>query len=393
MARKGENIHKRKDGRWEARYRRGRDAEGRIIYGYVYGRSYREARFLRNQRLGIRPGPGEAKPETAGVPADATFTEIIPLWQKEIRYTVKDSTWSCYETMVQRHIIPVLGGYAVRQFTNQMLHEFIEELYRCGLGAGTVNLIETVLRQIIRYAEGIGIRTAEALSFPKVKNARNDIRLLDEEQYRTLYRYLEEHMDLFNLGLMVCFHTGLRVGELSGLRWEDFDLEKDRVFIRRTVSRIRNIDRIPDPVTNRVNRTVVSVRSPKSVNSIREIPLPDRLAGLLREMKGNDPDYLVTGSQEVMEPRIIQRKYGELLQQLSITPVKIHGLRHQFSCRWMEQGYDAKSLSEILGHRSVRTTLDVYVHSRDEKKRSYMNQMNRMMDGSQDTGIAGTNGI
>ena len=374
MARRGENIHKRKDGRWEARYQKGRDQEGRIIYGYVYGKTYREAKLRKGQKMGGQ----EDRKDTAqqpSLPPGVTFSQAALLWQTEIRHTVKDSTWCSYDAMIQNHILPALGGYEIRHFTNQMLHGFIEELYRTGLGAGTVTLIGSVLRQILRFAEGFGIRTAEALCFPRGKSPAIDVQLLEEEQYRTLYRYLEEHMEPFHLGLLLCMHTGLRVGELSGLRWEDFDLERNRVYIRRTVRRIRNIDRVADPVTNRVNRTVLSIGTPKSLTSIREIPLPDRLAGLLRDMKRGGDAYLVTGSREIMEPRIIQRKYGELLQLLSIEPVKIHSLRHQFSCRWMEQGHDAKSLSEILGHRSVRTTLDIYVHSRIDRKKRCMNQM------------------
>ncbi|MDO4277017.1 MAG: tyrosine-type recombinase/integrase [Eubacteriales bacterium] len=114
---------------------------------------------------------------------------------------------------------------------------------------------------------------------------------------------------------------------------------------------------------------------PKTTNSMREIPLPDLLVNLAQLLKNHEENYVLSGTNKCMEPRIIQRKYAALLKECEIPPIKIHSLRHQFSCRWVEQGFDTKSLSEILGHTSVRTTLDLYVHIREDTKRNYMNQL------------------
>ena len=170
-------------------------------------------------------------------------------------------------------------------------------------------------------------------------------------------------------------NTGIRVGELSGLRWEDFDFSRKKIYIRRTVIRIKNLDQVPDPKTNKIQKTILYIGTPKTANSNREIPLPDKLVELGKQLMGEKDTYILTGTSKCMEPRIIQRKYSSLLKTCNIPPIKIHSLRHQFSCRWVEQGFDTKSLSEILGHTSVKTTLDLYVHIRSDTKRRYMNEL------------------
>ena len=113
----------------------------------------------------------------------------------------------------------------------------------------------------------------------------------------------------------------------------------------------------------------------KTEHSNREIPLPDKLLFYARRFCKENSYYILTGTGKCMEPRVIQRRYANLLKKCGIPPIKIHALRHQFSCRRVERGFDTKSLSEILGHTSVRTTLDLYVHIQAETKRQYMNQM------------------
>ena len=172
-----------------------------------------------------------------------------------------------------------------------------------------------------------------------------------------------------------CMHTGIRVGELAGLRWGDIDFSQRKIRIQRTVIRIKNLDQIADLVTGKIPKTRLYIGAPKTEHSNREIPLPDKLLFYARRFCKENSYYILTGTGKCMEPRVIQRRYANLLKKCGIPPIKIHALRHQFSCRWVERGFDTKSLSEILGHTSVRTTLDLYVHIQAETKRQYMNQM------------------
>lgn len=195
------------------------------------------------------------------------------------------------------------------------------------------------------------------------------------EDYQRLEKYLIENMNDFNFGLLLCMHTGIRVGELSGLRWSDVDFGQHKIQIQRTVLRIRNLDQTVNPATGKISKTILYIGPPKTSQSNREIPLPDKLFFYAKRFCKGNSDYILTGTDKCMEPRVIQRKYASILKICEIPPIKIHALRHQFSCRWVEHGFDTKSLSEILGHTSVRTTLDLYVHIQAETKRQYMNQM------------------
>lgn len=170
-------------------------------------------------------------------------------------------------------------------------------------------------------------------------------------------------------------HTGIRVGELSGLRWEDVDFAQHKIRIQRTVIRIKNLDQTANPDTGKIPKTILYIGPPKTEHSNREIPLPDKLLFYAKRFRKDGSAYILSGTARCMEPRVIQRRYAALLKTCGIPPIKIHALRHQFSCRWVEHGFDTKSLSEILGHTSVRTTLDLYVHIQAETKRQYMNQM------------------
>lgn len=126
------------------------------------------------------------------------------------------------------------------------------------------------------------------------------------------------------------------------------------------------------------SRTHLNIGTPKTATSIRIIPLPDRLLELAAPLKKDGRFFILTGTEKCMEPRTIQRRYAALLKKCEIPHIKIHALRHQFSCRWIEQGFDTKSLSEILGHTSVKTTLDLYVHIQPDTKRRYMNQLTNL---------------
>ena len=176
----------------------------------------------------------------------------------------------------------------------------------------------------------------------------------------------------FHFGLLLCMHTGIRVGELSGLRWEDVDFTQHKIRIQRTVIRIKNQIR---PLI----RTLEKFQKPFCISVRRRQSIPTgkfhcQTSCFLCECFARWLRYICLELPDAWS-RGLQRRYAALLKTCEIPPIKIHALRHQFSCRWVEHGFDTKSLSEILGHTSVRTTLDLYVHIQAETKRQYMNQM------------------
>lgn len=375
MSRKGENIRKRKDGRWEARYIKSRDMNGKIQYGYLYGKTYREVKEKKNHKLSEHPTETIFRGGIYALSSNATFSTVAQWWKHKIRHTVKDSTYSNYEAILKNQILTEIGSVPIRDISNKNIWYLIQKKKEQGLSTGTIHVILSVLKNILSFAQSEGLQTAEPIQYPHVSVNNSDIKIMDVEDYRLLEEYLIQNPDRFHYGILLCMNTGIRVGELSGLRWEDFDFSRKKIYIRRTVIRIKNLDQVPDPKTNKIQKTILYIGTPKTANSNREIPLPDKLVELGKQLMGEKDTYILTGTSKCMEPRIIQRKYSSLLKTCNIPPIKIHSLRHQFSCRWVEQGFDTKSLSEILGHTSVKTTLDLYVHIRSDTKRRYMNEL------------------
>lgn len=375
MSKKGENIRKRKDGRWEARYIKFRTANGKIHYGYLYGKSYREVREKKQSAVAQTLVMPAHRDDSLRMLKDKSIRTVSIYWRKHIRYTVKYSTYSNYDAVLNNHIIPVIGACPVPAVTNETVSQVLQSGLESGLSPGSLQAVMSVLRNMLHYAEEFGLSTAESLKFPHFASGNKNINIMSKEDYRKLELFLINNMNDYEFGLLLCMYTGIRVGELSGLKWEDIDLAQGKIFIRRTVTRVKNIDNIADTESSNIPKTTLHIGPPKTITSIREIPLPDKLINFAHKLKKNPDFYLLSGSGKCMEPRNVQRRYHTILKKCNIPPVKIHALRHHFSCRWIEQGFDTKSLSEILGHTSVKTTLDLYVHIRPEVKRNYMNQL------------------
>ena len=365
MARKGENIYKRTDGRWEARYEKGRNSKGQIIYGSLYGKSYRE---VREKKINIRL----KLPVTKNIsPSDSMdICYISTRWLESIRHTVKESTYSCYLTLIQKHIFTYFNNSSM--ITSEHIQQFINYKITNGLSPTSVRNIVVLLERILRYGEDEKLLpvTKRSFTFPKSSFYINNT--LDVSQLSILARYLYLEGDAFSVGLLLCMHTGIRIGELCGLRGGDFNFTTETFEIHRTISRIRNTEStLEHPDT----KTKVIIGTPKSTSSLRTIPVPRQLLSLLQRQHLSPDEYLMTGTAHYTEPRNVQRRFKNILEKCDLPPVTFHSLRHSFATRCIEKGADSKALSEILGHSSVKITLDIYVHSNMEQKREYINQL------------------
>lgn len=375
MSRKGENIRKRKDGRWEARYMKGRDMNGKIRYGYLYGKSYKEVKEKKIRKISEYPAFFAYGSQPSALLEDDRICTVSVHWKNHIRYTVKESTYSNYGEILENHILPALGETSVRKITNRTLLSFVQREMEKGMSYGSIHVIMGVLKNILNYGQELGCFPGELLKFPRIPAGGKEIQIMSKEDFRKLDACLSEGTDPFTFGILLCMYTGIRVGELCGLKWEDIDLNHRKIYIRRTVTRVKNLDMTLTEGQGVCPRTRLNIGTPKTSTSMREIPLPDRLLSIGTALKKNGGCFLLTGTENCVEPRTVQRRYAALLKKCQIPHIKIHSLRHQFSCRWIEQGFDTKSLSEILGHTSVKTTLDLYVHIQAETKREYMNQL------------------
>ena len=366
MARKGENIFKRKDGRWEARYIKGYELSGKIKYGFCYGRTYKEAKEKAAQYkaavLNNTPLPA------AGSRHRLTF--FCEEWLQLEKGKVKESTYVKYDFILKKHILPKLGGCFPLGISTQLVERFKQELLGEGLAAKTVRDILMVLHSILKYTarQYPGIFPAVEVIYPKEQ--KKEVRVLDLEEQQRFIDYLQEDTDTCKFGILLALLTGLRIGELCALRWENVSLRNKTIHVAATMQRLRDVDCTGE------GKTKVIIGRPKSDTSIRTIPLTDDAARLCGCFDPHRPAaFLLTGTERFMEPRLVQIRLAKYTKECGLEGVHFHTIRHTFATRCVEAGFEIKSLSEILGHANTSVTLDRYVHSSMELKRANMDKL------------------
>lgn len=216
MSRRGENIRKRKDGRWEARYMKARDADGKIRYGYLYGKSYKEVRQKRDKILSEHAEVPAYREQTAAIQQDDSISGVSLKWREHIRYTVKESTFSNYENILNNHILPVLGGISVTKFTNQTISAFVKKELAKGMAYGSVHVILSVLKNLLHFGQELGFQPSEPLRYPRIPASGAGVEIMSMENFRKLDEVLLGSMDSFAFGILLCMYTGIRVGDADG---------------------------------------------------------------------------------------------------------------------------------------------------------------------------------
>ncbi len=352
MAKKGLNIYKRKDGRWEGRYKNGVRPDGKTRYTSVYGVSYGDVKNILLKKI---------SEQTKDVlKCNFTFKELAEQWLESIVHNVKESTYSNYFMKLEKHILPCFGTVKYERLTVKILNDFITEKLRSGLSAKYVSDICRVIKSITKFAHTrLGYADkAELLSLPKCE--KKERKMLSFSQQNLLISYLSKSVSPSDLGIFIAAVTGIRIGELCALRWSDIDLEKRIIAVRKTMQRIKNI--------GGRTATKIVITAPKSRTSEREIPIPDVILSRLKSMKRTCDNYILTGEKIFSEPRTMQYRFKAILRKLNLPSVNFHSLRHMFATRCIAAGADVKTLSELLGHSSVEMTLNRYVHSSAERK-------------------------
>lgn len=374
MSRKGESIFKRKDGRWEGRYIKDRDQNGRAIYGYVYGRTYGSTREKMHQVMaGIQIS---AKPAMEPVTAVMSFGALSERWLMERHVNVKESTYIKYRNLLNYYIIPQLGRVTAAQISVDTLNTFYAWLLseggrnKQGLSAKTVSDVFAVVRSVMRFAKIQEIPMKCTGSEVTVRSSHKELCILSIHEQNTLVEYLIAHPSNRNLGIILCLYTGMRLGELCALRWEDFSVRENTIYIHQTMQRLQ-IEGNPE------KKTAIIVTPPKSLSSNRIIPIPPVLQPMLEDFRC-EGGYILTDGENYVEPRTMENHFKRVLRQAMLPAVNFHCLRHTFATRCVEAGFDIKTLSEILGHSSITITMNRYVHPTMQMKRENMDRLSSL---------------
>ncbi len=371
MPKRGENIYRRKDGRWEGRIW-SRSASKKRTYRSVYGKSYRE---VKDKMCRIRQKADFKDWNTH------TLSEAAEIWIRSQSVYWKAGTCSAYKRMLQKYIIPCLGNMPIDEITNQTLYEFAEKINReqgkTPLSRNYMFQICSMVRRILYY---MSRHYGDSLAIPMNPVAKEQVchvLLPNESSLMTLEKYLYANTDQDTcIGILLALHTGIRIGELSALTWRDIDLEEGVLYIRRNILRVY----VEDEADRKEVVTQVIEQKPKSSDSVRIIPLPLCLLTPLREHRKEEDAYVISGVKAAWaEPRTIQYRFRSILKRCQIEYFNFHMLRHVFASRCVSMGLDVKSLSEILGHSSIQLTLSLYVHSSIQQKRLLMQQYDSLI--------------
>lgn len=367
MPRRGENIYKRKDGRWEGRMPK---PDGK--FQYVYAKTYKEVKEKKKNCL-------EQIQTNEIEPAESlkSAAELFESWlNSDVLSHVKPSTYGNYYCNIKKYVIPFFEEMGNEQITELSVARFAKSVRVNPLLAESTKkkiliIFKTAVRQILKGAANYS-KVLEAIDLPKVENT--SVQAFSIKEQRLVENAALRSNNRAAYGIVLCFYTGIRLGELCALKWSDIDFEAGTMTVSRTVSRVKSFKEDG-------NKTALLVGTPKSSKSVRKIPLPDFVLKHSTEFKtyyANENDYVISGTDTPIDPRTYQKLYQKIIASAGVKYRKFHAIRHTFATRALELGIDIKTLSEMLGHANVSITLNIYTHSLMEQKKIAMDKLNNM---------------
>lgn len=299
-----------------------------------------------------------------------TFREVSIIWCDTKRPIVKHSTMCAYLLTLHTHLLPQFGNMVTIQESE--VQSFVVHKVKAGLAKKTVRDIVAVLKSVVKFGAKHGIFIYEGwdIEYP-THDAMRSLPTLTLKHQKKLMQYLIEYPSDQNIGILLALCTGMRIGEICALKWTDIDFIQRIIIVSHTVNRIYNCEK---------KHTELIFGTPKTKNSYREIPLSKQLFNVLKYLKRKSQSSFVVGNLTThQEPRSYRDYYTRLLKRLDIPYIVFHGLRHTFATRCIESRGDYKTVSAILGHSNVATTLNLYVHPNLDQKRKCIDRMNLLI--------------
>ena len=359
MARRQRNIYKRNDGRYEARFIKYRDENGKAVYGSVYAKTYGEVKDrLETAKLTIAVSSHAALPN-----AHKRIVRVAEEYLETHKILIKTSTYWVYHGYIKNHIRPYFENMCCNKLNQKQMQTFVANKLESGLSVALTQSVFTFMKKALANTVDANVFQ---VSFPKNSKPQIDVLTVDEQ--KRLEAVAKATDNINKVGIILCLYTGIRVGELCGLMWNDIDFDGRQLYIRRTMQRIKCNDT--------TTKTKIMYQLPKSKSSQRAIPLPEFLLNILKEYRNDSVgEYILMKNGRAIEPRVMQYRFQQLLKLAKIRPRSFHITRHCMAVRALETGFDIKTLSEILGHSSPVVTLKRYAHVLDEHKRRSMDSL------------------
>lgn len=292
-----------------------------------------------------------------------TIRAIAAAWKEYKRPYVKQSTMAAYVLILENHILPTFGED--NSLPEHSVQAFVLHKIESGLSTKSVKDILIVLKMVMKFGVKKEWMTYYEWDIKYPPNSENKVLdVLSVSNHRKILNHIQSHFTFMGLGIYISLSTGLRIGEICSLKWSDINVTDGILTVNRTIERIYIIE-------GEKKHTELVINTPKTKNSCREIPMNKELLGMLKPLKKvvNDDYYILTNDERPIEPRTYRNYYKRLMEKLDIPKLKYHGLRHSFATRCIEVGCDYKTVSVLLGHSNISTTLNLYVHPNMEQKK------------------------
>lgn len=369
MARRGEYIRKRVDDRWEGRYKYCLNIDGKWKYRSVYGKTYTEVK----EKLSAAKFKHEYC--TTTTIKSNTFSNVLLLWLKSIKIKIKPSTEAKYLYMIERHIVPSLGRYRVSDLNATLINSFLDMKLKEGKLNGKGGLAPSYVQSLsVIIMSALQFAVQEELCLPfkspihKPSLPKSKLKIFNKENRLKLENTLMLNTDEIKLGILIALSTGMRIGEICALQWSDIDFEKEILHVNHTITRINS--------TEGTAKTKLVIDVPKTRSSLREIPIPSLLVSVMKDMYlKSKSEFVVSKTNDFVSTRTFDYRYRQFLRKSNIEVLNFQSLRHTFATECVAAGVDVKTLSEILGHANVSTTLNIYVHPSLEMKKSQLEKV------------------
>lgn len=370
MARKGMNIYKRKDGRWEGRYQV--IVDGTLKYKSVYAKTYRHARekLIERKKISCHIRQNNFYNED-----NYSFNDVCDMWLSSIQNSLKESTYSIYSFYVKKHFNPYWASKKIRNVTEKDIAAFIDNkkysrtFHGETLSDSSVKTIYYITQAVLNYAFQNNLVPIFRIPQLKIKKDFPKVAVIYRNEQTILENYIRDNPSPRTIGILLSLHTGIRIGELCALRWKDIDLNEGYVNICQTLQRIQS-------ASSKDGKTKVIISEPKSKKSRRTIPLSGSVIDFLNTYYPPCPEnaFFLTGrADRFIEPRVYSFFFKQVLKQCHLKDINFHACRHTFATRCIETGADPKTVSELLGHTTVAMTLNKYVHSNFELQKKAVN--------------------
>lgn len=302
------------------------------------------------------------------------FSELVVLWKAHKMQLVKKSSYYTYVLLLENHILPHFKDDLV--VNESTIQEFVFVKLNNGLSQKSTKDIVIVIKMILSFGAKFDQRFNPnfKIQFPSNGTCKH-VSVLNRHEQRSIHKFLFENSSNKNIGLFICLNTGLRIGEICAITWEDLDLKKGVIQVNKSIQRIYIVE-------GEIRRTELIIDIPKTKNSIREVPLSNELIRLLKPLKKevNPNHFLLSNSSRPIEPRSYRSYFKNVIKQANIPDIKFHALRHSFATRCIESNCDYKTVSVILGHSNISTTLNLYVHPNLEQKKHCIEKMLKQLN-------------